>query len=397
MHLSNLILKIKIFIKEYLLLHVINKRKYIPKKLVSIEGYSSKPDKYKFSVKEIIPGYLSTIKLNPAIFEICSKDFHYVNETSVKPVYLAQIPNGRLITDGSDLAVIDKDKNLLADFSLHYSDNLGLYAPEKNNVFSRKLFFKPTYFRGNVFSMYMGGGGSNYFHFLFDVLATLKILQDSEMKEKIDFYYLQEASNKFQKDALSLLGIEPHKIIEAETHSHISADNLYCVTHPGQPIHIPEWIIQFLRTNFLKYKREINGYERIFLSRKDSIHRKLLNEDEIVEQLSKFGFKSLTLSKLSFTEQISIFAKAEIVISTHGAGFANLVFGNKNCKVIELFGGKNEWPLYHALSARMNMEYHYLVAQKSENNRARNYSDFYISPKELVGLIKNVLPKSFKE
>ena len=48
------------------------------------------------------------------------------------------------------------------------------------------------------------------------------------------------------------------------------------------------------------------------------------------------GFQSLTLSKLSFIEQVKIFNSAETVVGLHGAGFANLVFCKPGTKVLEL-------------------------------------------------------------
>lgn len=387
MHIIQLILKLKIFIKEYLYLGLINKIRFAPRKLVSIKEYSENPQKYKFQIREIIPGYVSEIDLDKKLFEICSIEFPNYKKANIESVYFIKVTNGRMMTDGCDLAVIDQGGYLISNFSYHFEENLSLYIPEKNNFFSKKVYYPPKKIAGNIFSMYQGGGGNNYFHFLFDSLATLKVLEISGMKGDIDYYYLHESRHKFQKEALTLLGINENKIIEATKHPHITAENIFCSTHPGQPVHIPYWIIQFLRDSFLKFRKEKNAYKKVFLSRKDSRQRRLLNEDAVFEQLEKLGFKRLVLSELNFIDQVSIFATAEVVISPHSAGLANLVFGNKNCKVIQLFGGKNEWPLYHALAVRMGMNYHFLTAEKSENNNKRNYSDFYINPDEIVNLL----------
>ncbi|MCG3164355.1 MAG: hypothetical protein POELPBGB_00109 [Bacteroidia bacterium] len=387
MWLNKLILTLKIFLKEYLFLSIYNRKRYAPRKLVSIREYLTRPSIYKFKISEIIPGYISKLALDKKIFDIGSEEFSYNEETNIDPIFFAYIPQGRIMTDGSDLAIIDKEKNLLANFSLHFEENLSQYAPEKNNFFNKKLYFEPSKVKGNIFSMYAGGGGNNYFHFLFDSLPTLKILQNSGLKESVDFYYLHETAYSFQKEALSFLGIEDSKIIEATKFPHLSTEYLFCTTHVNHPIHIPGWIIQFLRDSFLKFKNEKKGYEKIFLSRKDSGQRKLLNEEEVFGKLEKLGFIRLELSKLNFIDQVSIFAIAEIVISPHGAGLSNLVFGNKNCKVIELFSGKNEWPLYHALAIRMGMQYHFLTASEIKNNNKRNYSDFSINPEEIIKII----------
>ena len=136
----------------------------------------------------------------------------------------------------------------------------------------------------------------------------------------------------------------------SKSYEHIKSDEIITTTHPytflndplADSLYIPTWIFDFLRQVFLKKinlritekKRYSN---KIFINRKDGTGwRYIINENEVEKNLISQGFQSLTLSKLSFIEQVKIFNSAETVVGLHGAGFANLVFCKPGTKVLEL-------------------------------------------------------------
>jgi len=64
--------------------------------------------------------------------------------------------------------------------------------------------------------------------------------------------------------------------------------------------------------------------------------RPMKGEQELVDMLRLFGFATVTFESLSPLEQIAIMANAEMMISYHGAGFANMLFAAPQSHVIEL-------------------------------------------------------------
>ncbi|MGK7954639.1 MAG: DUF563 domain-containing protein [Crocosphaera sp.] len=85
---------------------------------------------------------------------------------------------------------------------------------------------------------------------------------------------------------------------------------------------------------------KLKGYlketpKRVFLARKNS--RKLINEQEVEKYLNKLGFTKVYFEDLPLHEQWSITRNAEILVGTHGAALASLVFNNCSPKVIEIF------------------------------------------------------------
>jgi capsular polysaccharide biosynthesis protein len=75
---------------------------------------------------------------------------------------------------------------------------------------------------------------------------------------------------------------------------------------------------------------------RIYISRKDSKARVLLNEPEVESLMHDFGLEVITLTGLSATEMARIFADAQLIVSPHGAGLANLVFHRTPRIVVEI-------------------------------------------------------------
>ena len=88
--------------------------------------------------------------------------------------------------------------------------------------------------------------------------------------------------------------------------------------------------------NKLFAKNDLELKKFTYISRKDSNHRHLSNEDEVIEMLKNYGFGIYELSKMDFDSQIKLFSSSSIILSLHGAGLTNLVFSQPGQKVIEI-------------------------------------------------------------
>ena len=205
--------------------------------------------------------------------------------------------------------------------------------------------------KGKVLSLLTGGGGnSNYWHWLFDVLPRIEIFKKKENNlNNIDFFLFPNLDLNFQKESLELLQIDRKKRLSSKDYRHLFADQITITSHPynilNDPnldsLNIPSWICEYLRTNFLKkalQNSKLKVYpEKIYINRKDTTSlRYIINLKEVENILEKEGFSSLTLANYSFSDQISLFHNAKKIIGLHGAGFANLIFCKQNTKVIEL-------------------------------------------------------------
>ncbi|MBN2631234.1 MAG: DUF563 domain-containing protein [Rhodobacteraceae bacterium] len=101
--------------------------------------------------------------------------------------------------------------------------------------------------------------------------------------------------------------------------------------------------------------------KRVYIARApgQARDRRMKGEAALVDLLTAFGFVSLSFESLTPLEQIALMARAEIMVSQHGAGFANMLFASPDATVIEIgtlqtaqIRWGDFWPLAHASGCR---------------------------------------------
>lgn len=107
---------------------------------------------------------------------------------------------------------------------------------------------------------------------------------------------------------------------------------------------------------------DIPTFDKIYVSRKKAKNRKLLNEKDVLNLLSEYGFQEVTFEKYSFYEQVYLMRNCKVLTGVHGAGFANIAFMSDNTALIELIkeysSYKEERPSYWRLCSALNIDYY---------------------------------------
>ena len=280
-----------------------------------------------------------------------------------------KIKKCRIYTDTINDTAFIVDNKIVDEASFQLRDT-------KNSAISNNIVFKKgtprikKNFNGNVFSLLTGGAGnSNYWHWLFDVLPRIKILKNHNDLKEIDFFLLPDLKKKFQNETLDLLEIPRNKRLSSRIYRHLQTTSSITVDHPyvfnNDPsksvVNMPDWIVTFLRNEFIG-KNDKKFPTKFYIDRSDSTSnhkhlRQIINEDEIKKILSKKGFSIIRLSDLSFSDQVSLFNNASIIVGLHGAGLANLTFCNPATLIIELKSLSAGY-MYSNLSKKLKLNYH---------------------------------------
>lgn len=79
---------------------------------------------------------------------------------------------------------------------------------------------------------------------------------------------------------------------------------------------------------------------RIFLSRRKSQWRRLVDEADIISDLKNLGFEVVYSEDYTFEEQVKLFQQAEFIVAPNGSALNNLIFSSPQVKVL-LLGQKN--------------------------------------------------------
>ena len=323
------------------------------------------------------------------------------NENKLYNVF--KVKNGRLYTDRiNDTAIIYK-KKIIDGPSFQFRDlkSKVINGPvESNIVFKKGTPRLKKNIKGKILSLLTGGGGNdNYWHWLFDVLPRLGICEEIIDLDKINYFLLPNNKRKFQFETLKILGVSEEKQLSSVNYRHVSCDELYVTDHPvvltgdatKDITNIPQWISDWLKKSFIKFDKQ-KVYRKIYIDRGDSISnikhlRSISNEQEVKKFLLNKGFEIIKLGDLNFKEQVEIFNSAEIIIGLHGAGFANIVFAQKNTKIIE-FKSKTAGKVIENLANSNNLIYKSIECEPSNFNLDNQYGHISIPIVNLEKVLK---------
>ncbi|MDF2789076.1 MAG: capsular polysaccharide biosynthesis protein [Neobacillus sp.] len=260
------------------------------------------------------------------------------------------IPNGRVW--GVNGAIITPDNQLIWDVSFEGVD----ITPDKHSIFKEDALPAVSYYKNvadltHVYS-------KNYYHWMYEVIPRIHLLQQSGLP--IDHFILNtEDEQPYHLETLHQLGIKKEQLLITHRGFHVQAENLII---PSQPAFPTKWGYDFLRKVFLKETTlDASNNKRIYISRKWS--RKIINEDQVMKVLSKYGFVKVGLESLTLAEQVELFSSAEVIIAAHGAGLTNLTFSQSGTKVLEIFPRTYIIPHYWGISSFANLDYYYYIGK----------------------------------
>lgn len=184
----------------------------------------------------------------------------------------------------------------------------------------------------------------NYFHFLYDTLPLLQPSMKLLMNPKYNYPYIE--------DCLQLCGVSKEQIVYANDYTLYRT--IYVVsspTHeglPNEPPHPCIWTI-YEKMKQEAYKQPIQTPLKIYVSRRSWIHgdttnmgtnyttrRKMVVEDELVQELQKKGYQEVFCELLTMTEKIQYFGNATHIVGAIGGGMCNAVFSKPSCKVYSI-------------------------------------------------------------
>jgi capsular polysaccharide biosynthesis protein len=142
---------------------------------------------------------------------------------------------------------------------------------------------------------------------------------------------------------------------------------------------------------------EEQARDLIFLSRRDSRVRVLLNEDELIRAVEPLGFRVIVAGEMSVREQIEAFSQARVVVGAHGAGLTNLVFAPSCAFVLEIVSGRIvHMGEFKFIAGQRGQTYSQIVSEdygpeRDEINRM--HSDYRVDVAAVVKTLRDRIPE----
>ncbi len=103
--------------------------------------------------------------------------------------------------------------------------------------------------------------------------------------------------------------------------------------------------------------------KKIYVTRRDTKIRRLLNESELESRLEAHGYTIVSLTGKTFAEQVNLFAHAKKIIGGHGAGLTNLAFCEPGTAVLEVQMPSHLNWCYRRLATMLELDYGYFYGE----------------------------------
>lgn len=240
----------------------------------------------------------------------------------------------------------------------------------------------------------------NYYHWTMDCLLRIRGYEYyKEETGRNPTLLIDSNLTSWKIESLKLLGYEPGSY-EVWNLPRAKVKRLVVPSFPrgDRGIVSPtacHWLRQRILSNLNENtSKKVSFSPRILISRSQKNGRHIINENEVLEALKPLGFVSYKMEDISFSDQVRLFANAEIVIAPHGAGLANIIF-SKNLTVIELFG-TFVFPCFFVLSKSLGFRYGYLVSNSNNQNQFNSklypnkHQGIWVNVADLLTLLSKV-------
>lgn len=175
----------------------------------------------------------------------------------------------------------------------------------------------------------------NPWHVWIDMISKFRLIEKQYKKSYLDFtYIIPKQSNYLKRVMNSRFHNLNYHFMTPDTTWKFEKLIVPSMSNRKDGMIVPE-MPSWLRENF--GVKEDKPFRKIWISRKNSATRSIVNESVLFDTvLKQRGWELLELENLSLDQQLHYFAEAQVVVAPHGAGLTNLLFCQPGTKVIEL-------------------------------------------------------------
>ena len=229
---------------------------------------------------------------------------------------------------------------------------------------------------------------TNYFHWVCDVLP--KICIKEKYIKKSDLFILPNFKTDFQKQSLKLIGVK--NIYQLQEENYLKIKNLKYISElypSGNPS--PDIFIK-MRNKILSNFKIKSKNRKIYISRRKSHRRRLINENNFEKQLSLCGFEIHYMEEYNFKKQVQICAESKIIVGLNGAGLLNFIWMQPGSKVIDIRVKNDDTvnPIF-SISQFLNIHYYYYLCDTQFFLGNTTHSDYKVDFKDFFLKFNKIL------
>lgn len=355
----------------------------------------------------ILPGKLD----NPC----CKKHSVVIDGDTIWELENIKLLKGYQLIDDSNYICYEKAANPTHKFIAGYSDVKPAFRL-LDEIPYVKASVKHYTFNNDLENVYLLSGrcSRNYFHWLIEYMPKIlwmcrnTDLDFSQMSIAIDAKMPQQHYQALEC-ILQTLNIN-NPVVKINPDKYIY--NIKKMLVSSNPTFIPDSLEEYsypecsgLNLETLREFRELflkgisNSHDRkIYVARLGNSHRKLVNENEVIDLFYRYGFEVVYPEKYTFIEQMNLFNSAKYIVGPTGAAFSNLIFCQNNTTVINFLAEQNkEYAIFSNLCTLSNSKYYIETGELLKNEDLFSdkiswlYSDYYVNVDALEAKLQKLM------
>jgi len=337
------------------------------KEYCNINNFKYSLQQKEHSQKIYIPDYRENSEAN-----------NYI-EVNYPEIYIAELNNVNII--GANYIIYDECFYCIYD--LPFMDDENKFDLRCNNtIYVDKNITRINYNQESETIdegiMLLSGCSFNFSHFHTEVLAKLCYLNGIEEYNNVPIL-IDEICLKTQQfmEELEMLNKKGRKIIFLKTGYVYNIKKLIYISDLGiYPFQIKKGYlvknkdcvfndigIKLLHENL---STKSNIFRKLFMSRRISGNPRLENQDIVEQIFVEKGYEIIYPELMPFADKLKLFSEAEIIAGVYGAGFTNLLFANKDAKIICIQPKAIEWPWISNIAGILEQQCYFLDAELSK-------------------------------
>ena len=227
----------------------------------------------------------------------------------------------------------------------------------------------------------------NFYHWIVDSLSRL-LVAEPWIKESYLLLSENQIRCKYITDSLAILGFGRDRLIPLKKGVRYKSKNIQIIT-------CSIFATGACSSEGISLVKErlavVNNKPEalLYLARKQNAGRAIANQDEFINAIKYYGFKTIYAEDIEFENLVEILGKTKILIGVYGAAMTHAIFLPRNGHVIELAPNKfitqtpNYWgdkyaskysgDYYYSLSVASHLNYHLIpCSQKNKHIYASN-------------------------
>ena len=235
-------------------------------------------------------------------------------------------------------------------------------------------------------------------HWTFEILPKLRAYEEYVTRMGNEPPILtQQHLTTWQQESLTLLGYPPEALSYMGDEP-IHVQRLLVPSHRYLTwAHVPsypsrrdlQWVADRIKRTLRPSERSFG--QRIFISREDAPRRHVRNRRAVYDVLEAYDFEIYEPGRLSFADQVRLFAGADIIVGPYGAGVSNIVFA-EDAQFVELIVDAEKNIHHYVLANLLGIDYEYVRCQPhAEPGVKTRNSDLIVDIEQLRDVLESLV------